>query len=60
MFPLKEKPPKFDKEFFCFCGNIALSVFLWNTNIRFFCNVNYEENVIGLFFKKTKGALQRK
>jgi hypothetical protein len=46
-----------EKEILCFRGNTAFSTFLCNMN---FCNVNYEENVIGLCFKKTKEAFQRK
>ena len=34
--------------------NTALSIVLGIMN---FWNVNYEENIIGLFFKKTKEAL---
>ena len=34
--------------------NTALSIVFGNMN---FWNVNHEENIIGLFFKKTKEAL---
>jgi hypothetical protein len=44
----------FDKEILCFCGNTAFSIFLCNMN---FCNVNYEENILGLFFKKNESSL---